>query len=561
MAGFQYEPYENRSLGSILDLMTRGPHAQAEAARASAAAHARAMEIRGQNTSQLVGTLGQIASGVTNQIGHYYSPEAKLQRTQVEEQQRSIAEDHALRQLFADGQPTANAIYQVVGPKRGVDIVKGLAALSEQNIKTDDAVVGKIADLTAGVLAWPEAGRPQAYQAARQHLVQLGISPEQIPEQYSETFVRQAQQAALTSKDRMAQAAQAARDAETARHNGVMEDRPIAVGAGTTLYAPKERTPLFTAPKVETPVSLQAKDALLDGKPASLTFNPRTGRYLDASGQDVSANVKPMPPAATRVQLNAGPQEGALSPEGLDYAATQYRLTGVMPALGMGKNADRGKIINTAAAQAKALGQSPAAAIQKQAARKADSASLTQITKMKGAAESFESKALAQADKVVELSNAVGRSSWPLVNAAILAGKTEIAGNSQATQLLNAVGTFTAEYAKIVEGSTGSAAGSSDSARRMTERLLNPKMNKGTVADVVKLMKWEMSQTIQGYDATIDHITSRMGGSNLAPASTDTSVPVAPQGGQITVTDPKGGKHTFATQAQADEFKRLAGIK
>lgn len=35
----------------------------------------------------------------------------------------------------------------------------------------------------------------------------------------------------------------------------------------------------------------------------------------------------------------------------------------------------------------------------------------------------------------------------------------------------------------------------------------------------------------------------------------------ADAGGSITVTDPNGGQHAFATQAQADDFKRRAGIK
>lgn len=310
------------------------------------------------------------------------------------------------------------------------------------------------------------------------------------------------------------------------------KNTPQVVAPGGTLVDDAGKV-LYSAPAKEdhSPAYKEYQDAVSTGYKGSFT------QYQN----DDANRHKPV------VNVNtAGAGAGALDADGLDYAATEYRVTGRMPALGMGNGQARAAIVNGAAKQAKALGQSPAAAIQRQAAQKADGASLTKMTAMKSAAESFEMKATAQADKVVELSNKVDRTSWPLVNAAILAGKTEIAGNSQATQLLNAVSSFTAEYAKIVEGSTGSSQGSSDAARRMTERLLNAKMSKGTVKDVVDLMKWEMSQTVKGYDATIGHISERMGGNvpAAAPASggvtegAQQAIPGVPGG----VAEYRGGK-------------------
>lgn len=47
-----------------------------------------------------------------------------------------------------------------------------------------------------------------------------------------------------------------------------------------------------------------------------------------------------------------------------------------------------------------------------------------------------------------------------------------------------------------------------------------------------------------------------------APQPQKQAAPAAPQqGGQISVTDPKGGVHLFPNQAAADRFKQLAGIK
>ncbi len=248
-----------------------------------------------------------------------------------------------------------------------------------------------------------------------------------------------------------------------------------------------------------------------------------------------------------RIDLNVGGTgAGALDPDGIDYAATEYRVTGRMPALGMGNGAARAAIINNAAKQAKVLGQSAAAAIQKQYAYKSDATALTKMRTMSSAAESFESKALAQADIIEQLSAKVPRSQWPIINDAIIGGKIKLLGDSSAQQLANAVETFSAEYAKIIEGSTGSAAGSSDSSRRAAGRLINPSFNKGTMADVLNLMRREMRLTVQGYDATIDHITTRMGG----------RVPDAP-----IVDTPAAGGDTSSALAILEARRKKQGVK
>lgn len=226
-----------------------------------------------------------------------------------------------------------------------------------------------------------------------------------------------------------------------------------------------------------------------------------------------ATKVKPEP-VVSAGGTSSGTSRGTeqLSDDGLDYAATQYRVTGTMPSLGMGKTPDRARVINRTAEQAKALGQTPAAALQKQAAYKADGTALTKMRTMSSAAESYENKALGQADIVDGLSQKVNRTQWPIVNQAIIAGKTDMLGDSNAQQFVNAITTFSTEYAKIMEGSTGSAAGSTDAARKAAERLISARLNKGTLRDTLALMKREMRLTIQGYDATIAHITERMGG-------------------------------------------------
>jgi len=57
------------------------------------------------------------------------------------------------------------------------------------------------------------------------------------------------------------------------------------------------------APSTRKPANLQSKDVLLDGKPALVSYDPTTGRYLRGE-EDVTSRVGVIPPAS--VTVNAG---------------------------------------------------------------------------------------------------------------------------------------------------------------------------------------------------------------------------------------------------------------
>jgi hypothetical protein len=218
------------------------------------------------------------------------------------------------------------------------------------------------------------------------------------------------------------------------------------------------------------------------------------------------------PPAAQ----GSGGGAGGLDEGGLDLLATQYRIQGTSAIPTRISGEDRAKLINLAAKQAKALGNSPAQTIQKQYALKSDGAALTKITNMSAAAEAFETKAIAQAELVRGLSKKVKRTEYPIINAALQSGR-EATGDTDAHLFANGLLTFTTEYAKLMEGSTGSVAGSSDAARKDAARLISTALNNGTIDKTLDQMKWEMQQTRRGYDVVVDGIQRRMGG---APATT-----------------------------------------
>lgn len=226
-----------------------------------------------------------------------------------------------------------------------------------------------------------------------------------------------------------------------------------------------------------------------------------------------------------RVDVNVNGQGGVgtLDAPGLELAATDYRLTHRLPARNAQQN---GAIISAAAAQAKAIGNSPAVTIQKQAAYAGDAKALSKMQSMSASAEAFENKAIAQTDIIKDLSAKVPRTSFPIINAAIQAGRTNITGDENATKLANAIETFSEEYAKVMNGSTGSVAAASDSSRAAAKRLINTAMSKGTMSSVLDLMKREMALTMQGYGAVIGNITERMSGTPATPGTADPKDPL-----------------------------------
>lgn len=229
--------------------------------------------------------------------------------------------------------------------------------------------------------------------------------------------------------------------------------------------------------------------------------------------------------------------EGGLTKDSIEDLATSYRVLGVraFPTRISGK--DREQAMNEASSQRRLLGQSQAQEIQKQAAFQADKSALTRMKTASSAAQAFEDKAVNQIDMIKGLSAKVPRTSFPLINSALQAGRTSITGDTNATQLANAIDTFTAEYAKIISGATGSSAAATDSARAASAKLLNAAMSKGTMNDVLNLMQKEMRLTIRGYDTVIGDISERMGGQ-----------PAAPSAAPATGVTGKVGKYTYTVK-------------
>ncbi len=300
----------------------------------------------------------------------------------------------------------------------------------------------------------------------------------------------------------------------------------------TPAESPTTAAPAPTAPKMSRNQAIILADEQEKAAAAKATsdakgdtHSPIYKEWQDYQAQGGKLGFEPymkadanrhVPASKVEVHLNSEGGIGTLDKEGLDFAATTYRVAGRLPARDKDQN---GAIISAAAHQGKELGQTPAVMMQKQASFKSDSGSLALMTKMSDASQASEAKALGQVELIRELSAKVPRTQFPLINSAIQAGKIDLLGDSNAKQLANALITFTSEYGKIIEGSVASVAGSSDSSRKASDRLIGAELSKGTMNDVLNLMGREMRLTNMGYDAAIGHITDRLQGGTPTPGA------------------------------------------
>lgn len=565
MSQYQYPGYDNRFAGSISDIMLRRGDVSAAGAAAQGSIRAHALEQQGAAVAGGLQSIGQTAAAVPGQVEA--ADTRALQKRgltlQVNAEQRGADDLKAIDAAYSQEGGRDKVIAALPGHLRGRVLAEFAASdkahleASKLREEADRLQTESLAEMAATI---KEHGYEPAaaqmllsdqklkYSNDPTRLSQLQRLEQQLHDNpTSDTVKAFADPLINLSPKRREEAAKAATLArETARDANMPGAIAKAAAGGDVTKANELLHP-------RQPKSLQSENEwLVDGKSTPVIFDPASGaRYLTAedakAGKAIDpARMKKIPPASASAAA-----AGSLDEPGLEFAATSYRLTRQLPARNAAQN---GAIISRAAKQAAALGNSPAVTIQKQAVYKADAGSLEKLTKMSDAAEAFEQKALGQTDIIAQLSKQVSRTDSPILNSWLLAGKDHVLGDSATHQLFNAVSTFSAEYAKIMEGSTGSAAASSDSARRAAERLISATQGKGSLADTIALMKREMKLTIDGYGASIGHITERMGGAPSTPAAPAT--PVSPA-----TAPPKDDGYIYALNDSGKVQRAKAGTK
>jgi len=211
------------------------------------------------------------------------------------------------------------------------------------------------------------------------------------------------------------------------------------------------------------------------------------------------------------IYKQTGKTYGAVFEDAIAYAETgKYQKTGMgsKPSIIAYDAAVKAKASNIAAA----LGMTEA---DLRTAYAGNKSAIAKLITLKSTTAAFENKAKAQIDmilngysdpttgkEVAPLNSSVSRTDWPLVNSAFIKGKL-LTGDTPTQLLSNSLITFSNEYAKIMSGSTGSSAGSSDSARNEAQSLISTSLSEGTLASTLGLLQKEMDTTIEGYDKQI----------------------------------------------------------
>jgi hypothetical protein len=332
--------------------------------------------------------------------------------------------------------------------------------------------------------------------------------------------------------------------------------------AGLTAYAQRGRDPNAAAQLGilrDLSVGL-ARQKLEDAK--------RTGAPIPVIYQ------RPSKEQFNAVEPTTGQTYGALFEGGLVYA-----LEGKYPPVGMGQSKQASNVRNAIAAAG--AGMADEAGVDLPLLRADYGGKAAALKKLIPAAAFTASSAGAAMDNLdlaLAQSDQVPRGGAKLVNRYTNWMKGELTPATGLSQLETYIYTAAREYAKVVSGSAQSVAGLSDTAAKEAEKLLNAAQAPETFAAVATAMKNDMGNVTANQNKAISDVsasvgqflravnTPRAGQDSGATTGAGVTPPVSPPPraavpAPIIVVDPQGGRHPFATQAQADEFKRLAKIK
>lgn len=240
--------------------------------------------------------------------------------------------------------------------------------------------------------------------------------------------------------------------------------------------------------------------------------------------------------------------EANLSPDAVKAASARYRIDGSLPpGLGRGTQGavNTALILDQAAKDAAADGDSPEASRLTQISNRASQQALGQLVKQKNLILAFEKNAEANAKLVMQESEKVDRLGSPVIDRWLQAGQKNIAGDVAVARLDTAVRTFVNEYARVTTSVTGGGV-TSDTARKEVETLLRSAHTKEQVRGVIDLMTTELQNRKVAYEQQEAELKGgiRAGGSSGEPAAQAPAAPAAaPQ--YPTATAPNGRKVMF----------------
>ncbi len=322
----------------------------------------------------------------------------------------------------------------------------------------------------------------------------------------------------------------------------------ILAAVPVSSYDPQQSGPVLQnlgmTPDQRVTTSLRAQEIAKLNSPAELALKAAHG------DPDAKAALQLLEQQSINERKASQQPPIILTPQAQTMLANNFTQTGTVPPLGRGPAAQvTAGVINQAAAN------NPTANIaSNKATYAADKGSLAVLQKQRDSVGAFEQTALANLNLFLNAASKIPDSRVPWANTPLrlvtdkLAGSENMAAVNAARQVANN------EIAKVTSNPTLSGT-LSDSARHEV-MAYNPENAtfKQTQA-VANILRQDMANRRTALDQGIAQIKGRIGGGGQPAAAT----PAA--GGAVSVQAPNGRTYNFQSQADADNFKKSAGIQ
>jgi hypothetical protein len=427
-------------------------------------------------------------------------PKVEAQIAAHQDSARKIqAQQYALEKQAADLQK-AHADFQ----QSTADHWYGVAMDAQEHLKDPDGGIGAVAVgglVSSGVPGADQvkkfaADGAQAMQAAQGDPAKQAQIADQFRQQVTPLIQHGLSGGSLAAQKSYAETRKAM--AETQPKTRTLKSRDVAGNEVETIVPDVPGQSATSAAKVE-PGSFEAFVRSRFGPQPTADQQIKAREIWAEAGRDKGNDAAP-----------------TLTQQGLDMAALQYRKTGQMVPMGMGRAGAtvRQAVINRAATmtpeQIAAVEKGGADVATSKAEYGADTKALSQLTRQTEAVGAFEKTATKNAKLLDDVLKKIPDTGTSILNRPIRALAGAVGSEDIAT--FNAIRqSVQNEYSRIISNPTLSGT-MSDSARKEGEALLSGALTVGQLRAALKVLQAEASNRHTSYQEQIGEIKGRMGG-------------------------------------------------
>lgn len=294
--------------------------------------------------------------------------------------------------------------------------------------------------------------------------------------------------------------------------------------------------------------SQQTMDALKEFQTASMVGASVPKMQAQSAAIRAEANTLPeSDPRKAQLQQQADDIDAAiaqekskslpmmLTPDAAKFTAERILAGDPTATVGLARSAGAiAQVDNAVTALAKERGVDAARLMAAKFAIKADSTSLSSLTKMTDAAVAFE-KTAEQNFEYARSIRPADPNLGPWLNRWIMDGETMF-GDPDVPAYVAAVMTGANEYAKIMAGSTG-AQGSTVDSRREAAQLFSPYLNSGQIDKVIQVARQDMGNRESSLYGQIGIIKQRIRGDSAGASMPEPSIAPPSSAGATGIPD------------------------